>query len=756
MALELIFNVSGNASKETKKLQEDLKKLNVTTKDSGTANKKLDSSLVKLAATYITVAGAIKLSSIAYNLVIKTGLDYNKVIEQQKASIATLIAVTSKQEDSMGNLLTTQEKYTLATIEATDALKELERINANTPNTLGETAKIFKTMLPSMKNVGATTSDLISLTEKLSIAANAGGVEFQSLLAGVDGLATGSILANSDLGRFLSSIGLTNQALKESDNVVGLLQEKLGQFTALDTIAVAASNLNVEWQKLTGTLTADLFLSQKDSIKELTKLIQGINADEAQIKALQNTINSLASSIVSAASVFIRFVNANRIMFADIGRGIENTISFAEIGLKGLELEFLKFSRNIREEIVDTIGFEGAKAIGVDTNFSEQTKEIAKVQQEIAKISKGINQNNQEFQKFRNEALLVNDIVIKTESVLSGVLTAEKSITKEKIKQNGIVGALTPSLVASDEPSQANKDALEAFTNFSKTRSEIEIEELQKRFEANQQFIMKNEAAYAGYTQEMIKLSNNITEEHKQNQIQQLEDAGGFTNGAKAGLIELADQGKDSFGSGKDVVQSFATNSTDAIMKFTETGKLNFKEFAQSVISDIARIIIQQQIAGLISSAITASADGNVFSNGSVVASANGNVFNSGNVQAFANGGAFTNSIVSSPTLFPMANGGTGLMGEAGAEAIIPLDRDSSGKLGVNASGLGGGGSNVTIIVNENGKDSAQVSKQTDDQGNVQILIDMVEKSMISGVRQGTSDFSSVMEGVFGLNRGGN
>ncbi len=60
-------------------------------------------------------------------------------------------------------------------------------------------------------------------------------------------------------------------------------------------------------------------------------------------------------------------------------------------------------------------------------------------------------------------------------------------------------------------------------------------------------------------------------------------------------------------------------------------------------------------------------------------------------VAAFAKGGMFTNSVVSSPTLFKFADGGvqrTGLMGEAGPEAIMPLRRSASGRLGVEASGL--------------------------------------------------------------------
>ena len=48
----------------------------------------------------------------------------------------------------------------------------------------------------------------------------------------------------------------------------------------------------------------------------------------------------------------------------------------------------------------------------------------------------------------------------------------------------------------------------------------------------------------------------------------------------------------------------------------------------------------------------------------------------------FAKGGAFTNTIVNTPTLFPFANG-IGLMGEAGPEAIMPLERGPDGSLGV-------------------------------------------------------------------------
>ena len=69
---------------------------------------------------------------------------------------------------------------------------------------------------------------------------------------------------------------------------------------------------------------------------------------------------------------------------------------------------------------------------------------------------------------------------------------------------------------------------------------------------------------------------------------------------------------------------------------------------------------------------------------------ADGGSFAQGRVMPFAKGG-----VVSSPTAFPM-RGGTGLMGEAGPEAIMPLARGPDGRLGVR----GAGGGALTVNMN--------------------------------------------------------
>lgn len=77
-----------------------------------------------------------------------------------------------------------------------------------------------------------------------------------------------------------------------------------------------------------------------------------------------------------------------------------------------------------------------------------------------------------------------------------------------------------------------------------------------------------------------------------------------------------------------------------------------------------------------------------------LVTAQDGTVISAGRVRPFASGG-----VVAAPTYFPM-RGGTGLMGEAGPEAILPLARGADGRLGVRSGGSAtGGGMAVTFNI---------------------------------------------------------
>ena len=178
--------------------------------------------------------------------------------------------------------------------------------------------------------------------------------------------------------------------------------------------------------------------------------------------------------------------------------------------------------------------------------------------------------------------------------------------------------------------------------------------------------------------------------------IEGLDTEGTSPDGKKTGLASLGDSQKSPLKSFAESAFKFAEQAEqavvnafkgmeDALVKFVTTGKLNFADLARSIIADITRIAVR--------AFITKPLFGAIFPN---IELAKGGVIDAGNkITAYARGG-----IVDKPTLFPMANG-MGLMGEAGAEAVLPLKRGRDGKLGVTSQG--GGSTNIVVNVDASG-----------------------------------------------------
>ena len=147
-----------------------------------------------------------------------------------------------------------------------------------------------------------------------------------------------------------------------------------------------------------------------------------------------------------------------------------------------------------------------------------------------------------------------------------------------------------------------------------------------------------------------------------------------------------------------DAVGNAFKGMEDAIVSFVTTGKASFKDFARSILADMARIYARQLMLKIFSSIATASmgtltewnTDMPIDAAPIPFKNAKGNAFAKNGIVPFAQGG-----VVSQPTIFPYAKGGIGLMGEAGPEAIMPLKRGSDGRLGVEAKYRGGGGTTV-------------------------------------------------------------
>lgn len=134
-------------------------------------------------------------------------------------------------------------------------------------------------------------------------------------------------------------------------------------------------------------------------------------------------------------------------------------------------------------------------------------------------------------------------------------------------------------------------------------------------------------------------------------------------------------------------------------------------------------------------------------------ANALGGVYGADGYEAFALGGSFTNGIVDSPTFFKFRQGSgfaTGLMGEAGPEAIMPLARGSDGSLGVKVAGREGGQGEAAfgfVTINVYSSEKSEVSEQTDADGNK--IYNVIVGAVKSATAQGQLD--RTFQSRFGL-----
>ena len=161
-----------------------------------------------------------------------------------------------------------------------------------------------------------------------------------------------------------------------------------------------------------------------------------------------------------------------------------------------------------------------------------------------------------------------------------------------------------------------------------------------------------------------------------------------------------------------------------------------FSDVLSSLLEDIERIILRTAVTGPLAAALKTGVL-SLFG----ISSAHGNIFSNGNLIPFGTGGLITR-----PSLFPMANGGVGLAGEAGTEAILPLFRTGSGDLGVK-SGTAGGGVEINVYAPE-GSSVSQSSQMIGGREKIDIMID---EAVAGAVKSPGSKTYRALKSSFGL-----
>ena len=231
--------------------------------------------------------------------------------------------------------------------------------------------------------------------------------------------------------------------------------------------------------------------------------------------------------------------------------------------------------------------------------------------------------------------------------------------------------------------------------------------EKNKELEKNQHiYDMENDRyiyqkGYLSFLDEEIKNLDNLART-------EFFSAENFENGIKAGVMSVAKDVDTSYDMMKKGMQGFADFMTDSMNNVVDAWgkgwnemKTALKNTLADMLKDLAHYFMKQAIyTGITSLAgsfmstpttgvlgtvggkqiIDSNYTGPLAPNQYFLTKKNGGAFQNG-LQTFANGG-----IVAGPTLFNHRFG-KGLMGEAGPEAIMPLRRDSQGRLGVSVAG---------------------------------------------------------------------
>lgn len=250
---------------------------------------------------------------------------------------------------------------------------------------------------------------------------------------------------------------------------------------------------------------------------------------------------------------------------------------------------------------------------------------------------------------------------------------------------------------------------------------------------------------------------------------------------------ELKGLGGDLHGISKQLSESFSSGFESAFADFlkgTKNAGQAFQAFGQSVLDTMAKIIAQR----FTSSVVTPFLDSILGSIGLFSAK--------GNVIPYAKGGlpgirTHANTIVTNPTLFAMGGGQTGLMGEAGPEAIMPMKRggvraigpggeyvlplarvadgslavatpfalggvSSGAYVGSSSSGqrMAAPGNVIVNITAPEGTTAKQTGHRT--QGNdtiLDLLLEQVKGSIVGDMRTGSGSFPAAMQQFYGVKR---
>lgn len=248
----------------------------------------------------------------------------------------------------------------------------------------------------------------------------------------------------------------------------------------------------------------------------------------------------------------------------------------------------------------------------------------------------------------------------------------------------------------------------------------------------------------AGYEKELVALRNYYAEEDKLR--------GDWKAGAVAGWNEYLDAATNTYDAVKNVASSTLTGLSDMLTSLMTTGKASIKEFGKSMLKMIIEVTNRLMVAYAVQAAmgwISGGSGGGSTPGGAYANAAAGITFNAkGGVYDSPGLGKYVNGVYDTPQYFTFQGASKfakgGVFAEAGAEAIMPLTRDSAGRLGVRADGAGGSGHQINVDIYVDNKGNATTNTSGGGDAAARALAERMKQYVQEGIIRAIRDDGAI------------
>ena len=215
--------------------REDVNALGRSLSNTDTIANALRSSFGKIAASVASI-GAL---AMGVKELAASGIEANRSFENLKIQLTGLIAANSSNVSMMGKTLDAHTKWNMSMKESEGILKKLNETNAKTKFTLEEITGAFNMFYATSAGQGSRNK-AVQAMDSIALAAQAVGKNLGDLTPMMDSLATGTVVAASEMGSFMKIVGLTNEELKKASSegkVYDHIIEKLAKYKELSAEA---------------------------------------------------------------------------------------------------------------------------------------------------------------------------------------------------------------------------------------------------------------------------------------------------------------------------------------------------------------------------------------------------------------------------------------------------------------------------------------------------------------------------------------